>query len=160
MRVLRLVLPLLLVCVGLCGKELVGLVTRVADGDTLTLVDGDKKRYRVRFFGIDSPESAQSMGRKAGQVLGQMVMRKNVRVEIVNKDHYGRYVGKVYLDGLYVNLEMVRLGYAWFYRQYGKGATDLEQAEQAARAAKIGIWSEPNPVAPWDFRKQKRRQKR
>ena len=75
--------------------------------------------------------------------------------EQVDIDHYGRIVGKVYLDKLYINAEMVRSGYAWFYRKYGKDLT-LCDLENEARVNRFGLWTYANPTPPWEWRKQTR----
>jgi endonuclease YncB( thermonuclease family) len=64
------------------------------------------------------------------------------------------------VNGVDANLEQVKHGLAWFYRKY-QNEMELDdrlnylQAEEAAHAAKVGLWSEPDPVAPWDFRHTK-----
>jgi len=50
------------------------------------------------------------------------------------------------------NREMVRSGYAWWYRKYAPGDRELERLESEAREAKRGLWSQPNPTPPWDWR--------
>nr|DAI33157.1 MAG TPA: nuclease-like protein [Caudoviricetes sp.] len=84
-----------------------------------------------------------------------MIYLKNVRVEIEDKDRYERKVGKIYQDKIYINLEMVKKGLAWWYRQYAKQATDIQEAEKQARVNKIGIWSHENAMPPWEFRRIK-----
>ena len=147
---------LLLSCVVMCARELTGLVVKVADGDTLTLVDARGEQHRVRLWGIDSPEKAQPNGRKAGAALSALVLRRNVRVEVNDTDQYGRKVGRVFLGAQDINLEMVRKGLAWHYVQYAKGASDLAEAERAARQGGLGLWADPNPQAPWDYRRGQR----
>lgn len=134
------------------GATLSGLVVGVTDGDTIKVLDAGKSQHRIRLFGIDSPESHQAFGQKAKQYMSKLVFQKNVRVQYVEKDRYGRILGKVYVGSTYVNLEMVKAGYAWHYVYYAKDQLDLAAAEQAARARKLGLWIDPNPIPPWDYR--------
>lgn len=150
----------LCLCLTAMGQELTGLVTRVADGDTLTLVDARGTQHRVRLWGIDCPEKAQSFGRKAGSVLAGMVLKKNVRIEVKDTDQYGRKVGRVFLGNQDINLEMVRRGLAWHYVHFARNAQDLAEAEKSARAARTGLWSEASPQAPWDFRRGQRKRRK
>jgi endonuclease YncB( thermonuclease family) len=105
---------------------------------------------------IDAPELHQAYGRKAKQALGNLVLGKIVTVEQVDIDRYGRTVGNVYLDKLYVNAEMVRNGYAWFYRKYGRDMS-LYDLENQARAGRRGLWADANPTPPWEWRKNNRK---
>ena len=86
-----------------------------------------------------------------------MVFNKNVLVEFYKRDRYGRTVGKILIDGKDANLEQVKAGMAWWYRQYRKeqSQTDqrsYEEAEQQARTLRIGLWNEANPTSPWEWR--------
>jgi endonuclease YncB( thermonuclease family) len=74
-------------------------------------------------------------------------------VEIEDKDRYGRTVGRVFVGEIAINLEMVRHGFAWWYRSSAKKSVDLASAESEARKAGRGLWVDKAPVAPWDFRK-------
>lgn len=137
--------------------KLSGRVSKVADGDTITLVDAQRKKYKVRLFGIDSPESDQPYYNAAKDALSKLVNGKSVGVEVKDTDKYGRIVGTVFLDGRNVNLEMVKLGYAWWYEYYAPLNGDLREAQQHARAYKSGLWADSKPTAPWDWRRRTRR---
>ena len=100
-------------------------------------------------------ERTQPYGLEAKEFLINHMDKNNVRVEVVDKDRYGRLVGKVYSKGVYINELMVRSGYSWWYRYYAKNETDLEMAEKAARKNRKGLWKQKNPVAPWEYRKKK-----
>ncbi|MCQ2365225.1 MAG: thermonuclease family protein [Akkermansia sp.] len=138
------------------AEMLFGHCVGVADGDTCTLLltqpDGVKKTERIRFHGIDAPESHQAYGQAAKKFVSDLIYDKDIRVDVQTRDKYGRLVGKVFVGGAYVNLEVVKAGYAWWYRQYGAGETAIAAAEQEARTACHGLWLDKNPVAPWDFR--------
>lgn len=149
-------LLLLLVAAAAHAASITGKVVGVTDGDTITVLveTADKKEsVKVRLWGIDAPETKQAFGQRAKQELSSLVFGKVVSVEVKDKDRYGRTVGEVFADRIAVNAEMVRRGFAWWYETYAKKATALSQAQAEAKAAKRGLWSEPNPVAPWEFRK-------
>jgi len=133
--------------------EFAGKVVGVADGDTITVLYG-KKEYKIRFQHIDCPESSQAFGTKAKQVLSNKVFGKTVTVRWTEKDRYERILGDIHIGQRWINAEMVNEGMAWHYKFFSKDAT-VAAAEVKARAAKLGIWSQPNPVPPWDFRKGK-----
>lgn len=74
----------------------------------------------------------------------------------MNTNRYDRKVGKVYYNGKYLNKEIVKNGYAWWYKTYAKNDKDPESAEKYARLNKLGLWKSSNPIAPWVFRKGKK----
>lgn len=149
---MRLLLLSLVSCLSLYAASITGSVVGVTDGDTITVLDADKVQHKIRLYGIDAPESTQDYGQRSKQLLSALVYGDTVRVDYDDKDRYGRIVGKVYNGEQYVNAEMIRLGLAWHYKQYSKDK-DLAELEATAKAGKIGLWSRPDAVAPWDFRR-------
>jgi endonuclease YncB( thermonuclease family) len=160
-------LPLLLMALALafpCGlsaqpEKYRGQVVSVADGDTITVLTTDFERIKVRFYGIDCPEKDQPYGQEAKNFLTGLINGKTVDIEVMDIDRYSRYVGLVRFDGALLNQSLVEGGYAWLYEQYCEdklvcGA--LRAGEKAARSQKRGLWSEPSPTPPWDWRKAKR----
>lgn len=137
--------------------ELSGRVSRVADGDTVTIIDSQREKHKVRLFGIDSPESDQPYYRAAKNALSKLVDGKSVGVDVKTTDKYGRVVGTVFVNGRNVNLEMVKLGYAWWYEYYAPLNGDLREAQEHARAYENGLWADSKPTAPWDWRRRTRR---
>jgi endonuclease YncB( thermonuclease family) len=138
-------------------KTITGKVVGVADGDTITMLDATNRQHRVRFQGIDAPESNQAFGQRSKQSLSEMVFGKPVIVQYDKTDKYGRTVGKVLVEGRDINLEQLRAGMAWFYRYYEKELNKEDRlayaaAEADARTTRKGLWQDPAPVAPWDFR--------
>lgn len=83
---------------------------------------------------------------------------KIVEVEAIDRDRYGRTVGMVYINGLSVNAELIKAGYAWVYRKFCRNlvCSDWMRMEVVARGSKVGLWSHPDPVPPWDFRRGER----
>jgi endonuclease YncB( thermonuclease family) len=150
---------LLLAAVGAgpLAAELEGRVVGVRDGDTLDLLTTTNVQVRVRLAGIDAPELGQAYGNAAKRALSALAYNRMARVEWSKKDDYGRVVGKVRVRDADVNLQMIRQGLAWHYRAYAaeQSAADRKRyaaAEVAARAQPIGLWQDPQPVAPWLFR--------
>lgn len=138
-----------------------GRVVSVADGDTVTVLDGGNAQHKIRLSGIDAPERAQPFGRRARERLAELVAGKSVEVETDKTDRYGRSVGKIVLNGTDVNLAMVVAGFAWHYKAYAKEQSAADQrlyagAEVDARQARRGLWFDIEPVAPWDWRARKR----
>lgn len=136
-----------------------GRVVKVADGDTITNLTPEKNQIKIRLYGIDTPERKQPYCKKAGKFTSSLVAGKDLKVEVYDIDRYGRTVGVVYVDGINVNQEILRAGFAWQYRKYC-GASFCPgwfKLEQEARAAKMGIWADPNPVPPWEWRRLRKK---
>lgn len=138
--------------------SVVGRVVAIADGDTLTVLDSNKRQHKVRLQGIDAPERRQAFGVRARQHLSDLVFNKNVEVRVDKKDRYGRSVSVVMLDGTDINLAMIQAGFAWHYKQYEREQSDAErvayaEAEENARKAKKGLWTDAAPTPPWEYRR-------
>jgi endonuclease YncB( thermonuclease family) len=127
-----------------------GKVVSVTDGDTLKVLVKDQP-ITVRLEGIDAPESGQSYGRKAKEALNTLVAGKVVSVRKTGEDQYGRTLGVVLVGDVDVNAKMIEDGWAWHFRKYNDEER-LSQVEVAARQAGKGLWADPAPLAPWDFR--------
>jgi endonuclease YncB( thermonuclease family) len=141
-------------------QTITGKVVAISDGDTLTVLDANNRQHKIRLDGVDAPESSQDFGSRAKQSLSDLVFGKTVTVISSKKDRYGRTLGKVMLDKLDINLGQIRRGMAWFYRHYAKelrpeDAVEYEKAENFAKAGKLGLWTDPSPTPPWDFRRGK-----
>ncbi len=74
-------------------------------------------------------------------------------------DRYGRTVALVTVETTLVNQELVRQGLAWVYARYCKRPVcrEWERLEAEAREARRGLWADPRPVPPWEFRREQRR---
>ncbi|AKQ47468.1 hypothetical protein TH63_03430 [Rufibacter radiotolerans] len=133
-------------------------VIAIKDGDTIELLK-DGKPLRVRLQGIDCPEKNQAFGERARQFTSDQAFGKFVQLVVRDIDRYGRTVGEIILpDGRNLNYELVKYGFAWHYRAYSKDP-ELDRLEMEARAQKLGLWVDPVPQAPWDFRKQRKNTK-
>lgn len=143
-----------MVATSLLATTLVGWVVKIADGDTLTmLIDG--RQERIRLSDIDTPERKQPYGTRAKQALANLTFGKTISVETTKRDRYGRVIGRVTVDGVDVNAELVRLGYAWVYRKYSNDA-ELLRLEQTARNERLGLWADGNAIPPWEWRRGRR----
>jgi endonuclease YncB( thermonuclease family) len=131
--------------------DFAGKVVGVPDGDSITVLNG-REQMKVRLVDIDAPEKAQPFGNKSKQSLESLVKGKEVRVVERGKDRYDRILGRVYRGDMDVNAEQVRLGMAWVYRPFAKDTT-LYEIEAGAREAKRGLWRDPHPTPPWQWRK-------
>jgi micrococcal nuclease len=132
-----------------------GKVVGVSDGDTISVMHNGRGQ-KIRLHGIDCPEKGQAFGQRAKQFTSALVFGKEVTVTVKDTDKYGRTIGEVkLLDGTVLNQELVKAGLAWWYRRYAPGDTVLEGLEKGAREAKQGLWVEPNPVPPWEWRHRK-----
>lgn len=144
--------------------EISGRVVGVADGDTITVLDADQQQHRIRFLGIDAPEKAQAFGQRAKQALSNLVHAKPVRCACIGTDRYERALCKVFVGGhTDVNLAMVTAGLAWHNKPYehSQAVSDratYASAQRAAQAERSGLWVDPQPVAPWEFRRASRQQ--
>ena len=124
------------------------------DGDTMVLLAGTAER-KVRLARIDAPEKSQPFGPEAKACLEGMVTGRTVRVSWTQEDMYGRVIGEVAVRGKSVNEAMVAKGMAWQYAEYDKSA-DMKATEEKARTNRLGLWSQAEPEAPWDYRRGKK----
>jgi endonuclease YncB( thermonuclease family) len=130
-----------------------GMVVGVSDGDTITVLH-EGKGEKIRLYGIDAPEKGQAFSKRAKQFTSQMVYGKTVEVETKETDRYGRSVVLISVDGQSLNEALIKNGFAWVYRKYCKETfcEDWLDLEIVARYGKIGLWGDPNPIPPWEFR--------
>lgn len=157
MRTLFLIL-LFLGLTGVHAETLSGTVTGVIDGDTLYVTDSHGRKHKIRLQGIDAPEHGQAYGEAAKRSLNQIARRQPVQVEWHKHDTYGRLLGKVMLPGNRdANLSQLESGMAWWNRKYAYEQADADairyrEAEYAARKKRLGLWSQKNPMPPWQWR--------
>ncbi len=156
-------LALLLVLAQCAWAEaLTGKVVKIADGDTLTLLTAGKQQHRIRIAGIDAPEKKQPFGTRSRRNLARLAHGKEARADCPKRDRYGRAVCKVYVAGIDVGLKQIYDGMPWWYRAYSKEQSPDDRAqyefkENQARLRKWGLWADPRPVPPWEWRTAKRR---
>lgn len=139
------------------AEELIGKVITVSDGDTITVLDENNQKYKVRLKGIDAPETDQAFGNISTQSLAELVYDKEVLISWDKKDKYYRILGKVIIDGSDINYEQLKRGLAWYYKQYEKDLNyeDMKNyfnAEVIAKKNKLGLWVDSNSIPPWEHR--------
>lgn len=144
-------------------------VVAIHSGDTVTVLDGNLERHKVRLAGIDAPRKAQPFGERARRNLARALYSKDVRVEWERRDGNGRLVARLWVappelncrrpacpKTLDVSLTQIASGLAWHFEPYETAQVtgDHERyasAEEEARARKAGLWSRPDPVPPWEW---------
>lgn len=151
-------LLLLLLSQSASADSITGRVVKVADGDTVTILDNTNIQHKIRLLGIDAPERKQAFGTRSQQALSEDVFDKTVEVDWNKRDRYRRIVGKILINGQDVNLKQVQRGMAWHYKKYESEQDVADrsvyaQAEYQAQRERVGLWTDKDPLAPWDFRK-------
>lgn len=145
-------------CVAFSG-DIRGVVINVIDGDTIIVLEKTKEEkivHKVRLEGIDAPERGQDGYEDAKHYLEKLIWGETVTVQYTERDRYGRILGLVVYGTVPVNEEMVREGWAWRYKH--STSRKLASHESDAKTVKKGVWSEPNPVPPWEWKAGKRRE--
>ncbi|MGH1538458.1 MAG: thermonuclease family protein [Gammaproteobacteria bacterium] len=131
-----------------------GKVVKVLDGDSINIIQQGEE-VRIRLAEIDAPEHGQPFWKQSRKALADFVANKNVSVEEFDRDQYGRIVGHVYINDVWVNGELVQKGYAYVYSRYAV-SKKLYEYEAQAEKNKSGIWKLPNTerIKPWEWRKR------
>lgn len=131
-------------------------VVGVKDGDSVVVLSPEKREIECRLEAVDAPEFCQAFGQAAKRSLSDLIYGRMVDVRITGQDHvYGRPLCRIFVNGIDVNKEHVKRGMAWVYRQYSSDLR-LIALELEAKHERRGLWIDPNPMPPWEFRKQKR----
>jgi len=160
MRGILILFILLVVSAPVMSDTLTGRVLRVNDGDFLVVLGAGNAQYGIRLSGIIAPEIGQPYGQNSMTNLSDLVTGKYVVVDYARRDRYGRIVGKVLLNGQDMNLEQIKAGLAWHNKetmneQLAKDWALYAAAEDEAKAAKRGLWNDPNPVPPQEWQREK-----
>lgn len=162
MRSIFIIISLLLVLFqkSVFADPLKGKVVGVSDGDTITLLDASQKEHKIRLSGIDAPEKNQAFGQLSKKSLSDLVFNQNILVTWEKLDRYQRVIGKVLLRDQDISLEQIKRGMAWHYKKYEREQTAEDRvlysnAEKNARLARVGLWSDENPIVPSEFRHRK-----
>lgn len=143
------------------GSRVKGICTWVCDGDKVYVQISPFTRIKVRIAGEDAPEHGQKFCSESKRFLIQLLYRKKVIVQIVDRDRYGRYVGIVRCENNDAALEILKAGLAWCYYAYLKNlprqyANAYKEAANEARRDRRGMWRTNNPIPPWDWRKDQK----
>jgi len=158
-------------CLTATAAQLTGRVVVVHDGNTITVLDASRTQHKIRLAGIYAPDLKQAFGARSKQNLSDLIHRKQVTVQWEKQDRYGRIIGVVRftpevcltpacLNRVDAGYEQIAAGFAWHFKQHAKEQRrdDRERyaaAEEQARAAKRGLWADPAPVPPWEWRRAK-----
>ena len=149
---LNLIIPLLFLCFSLNSFSAY-LVVDVVDGDTLWFLN-DGKKEKLRLSQIDAPERSQPYGLEATQFLEQLVLDKEITIDLQGKkDRYGRYLGEVFFEEENINKLLVRNGLAWVYDRYVIDKSYYKDLE-IAKNKEMNIWSSDNQISPWEWRRK------
>lgn len=143
------------------AETLSGRVVGIADGDTLTILDGSNQQHRIRLSGIDAPEKQQPFGNVSKQNLARLAFGRHTVADCPKLDRYGRQICVVRVTGKDVGLGQLEARLVWWYRKYAKEQSSQDRdryarAEDEARAANAGLWREPQPIPPWEWRHARR----
>jgi endonuclease YncB( thermonuclease family) len=163
-----LILGFVLVASTAHAEPLTGRVVGVSDGDTITVLDAENQQHKIRVAGIDAPEKKQPFGQRSKEHLSDLVFGKEVDIVGNKIDRYGRTIAKVMVaaqgcDGsqclrtVDAGLRQIEAGLAWWYRKYAKEQSSIdrglyEAAETKAKDGRLSLWSEANPIPPWEWR--------
>lgn len=131
------------------------LVVGVSDGDTLKVRCPDQPQETIRLERIDAPEKRQPWGERSRQALAALCFQIDAEIRREGRDRYGRTIASVSCRGEDASTAQVRAGLAWAYQRYKPGPELLRLQEQA-RGAGAGLWSDAQPVPPWEWRKRSR----
>lgn len=135
-------------------------VTGIKDGDTIEVLLEGNIMKTLRLAEVDCPEKGQPYGKNAKKFTSDRVFGKEIIYIPTSRDRYGRIVAKVfYGNGRYLSAEIIRAGYGWWFYRYSKDKK-LEELQKKAMASRKGLWKDANEQAPWEYRKQRRHQKK
>lgn len=139
-----------------------GVVNHVSDGDTAIVRSESGEVKKIRFYGIDAPESewegkwAKQPGSQEAKAFAKALLNgKKVKVRLTGDKTYSREVGEIFLDNnISASDVIVKEGWAWWNSKYARRDSSLKHLEQRAKSRKAGIWAKPNPTPPWEWRRQ------
>lgn len=130
------------------------LIVGIPDGDTVTAKCPDAT-MKIRLAEIDAPEKKQPFGTKSKQSLSDLCFQTNAKIQPLSRDRYQRTIAKVSCGSVDAGTFQISHGMAWVYDRY-VGDRRLYDVQETAKNRHLGVWSEGNPVPPWEWRKAKR----
>ena len=137
-------------------SQMTAKIVAVKDGDTVVALLDNNTQETLRLADVDCPENKQPFGKNAKQFTSSQVFGKKITFYRVGKDRYRRTIAKIFYDDeKYLSAEIIQAGFGWWYYKASKNFK-LKDAEILAKEKKLGLWSDKNAVAPWDFRKIKK----
>lgn len=133
-------------------EEFSAKVIGIKDGDTIEILFNEVPII-IRLEHIDCPEKKQPYGKKAKQLVSNLVFGKKVKIlSKGKKDRWGRLIAVVKIKETNLNKELVKNGLAMHFKKYSKDQS-YDLIERKAKKNKIGMWSQPKVIAPWVYRK-------
>ena len=135
-----------------------GKIVGIKDGDTYVVLY-HRQEITVRLEHIDCPEGGQAYGKNAKRYASDLCFGKVVKVEGSKYDRYKRLIASLYLGQFCINKELVKAGFAWHFTKYSKDLS-YDELQVEAQRKKMGLWIDPNPIAPWDWRKSRKTKSR
>ncbi|MCK5351140.1 thermonuclease family protein [bacterium] len=149
---ITLTLLIFMVSLSASAEDFTGQVVGVIDGDTIEVMHLGKAE-RVRLHGVDCPEMGQPFGKRARQYTSTHTLRKTVTIIVENTDKSGQTVGQVILpDMSNLNIVLISAGLAWWHETYAPEDKILMDVQKSAKIAKRGLWADPDPVPPWEWK--------
>lgn len=148
------IIILILINVNVFSQTHTGKVIGIKDGDTVVVIDSLNVQTTLRLAEVDCPEKAQAFGTKAKQFTSDEIYLKQVKYIVTDIDRYGRSIAKIYYDNnKYLSEEIIRNGFGWQYKKYSTSKL-LAKLEEEARKNKRGLWIDPNPIYPSNWRRK------
>ncbi|XP_062183481.1 probable staphylococcal-like nuclease CAN2 [Phragmites australis] len=114
------------------------------------------RKYRIRMRGIDAPELEMPYGEESKNALVKLIGGRSVTIYVYDQDQFGRYVGDIYCDNVFIQEKMLKSGHVWHFKNYDQ-RPEFAKWEREARAAHRGLWASDSPEKPWDWRRKQRR---
>ncbi|WP_424195492.1 thermonuclease family protein [Ampullimonas aquatilis] len=138
---------------GSIHSILICLIVSISDGDTIS-ARCDDQTIKIRLSEIDAPEKGQPFGQKSKQNLSDICFQQQAEIKTLTMDRYGRTVARVICNGTDANAQQVQSGMAWAFTKYLKDPK-IKEYELTAKNNNIGLWSDPSPTPPWEWRHNK-----
>ena len=140
----------------------IGIVEGVIDGDTYDVkLERTGEQARVRLAWMDAPEPEQPLGAEATDWAEDALLGRRVVLTVQDVDGYGRLVAQLSVASdshmWDVGATLARMGLAWLDPRYGEDRDSLREEQELARSEELGLWSQPSPVPPWDWRRPEKR---
>ncbi len=126
-----------------------GRVVEVSEGDTLTVLRAGQP-LRIRLEGVDAPELSQAFGPQAKEFLTALASGREAQVSPKGREA-GGIVASVAIDGRDLGQQLMTSGFAWHFTRRGVDPT-YAASENEARSKRLGLWSDPSPTTPWEYR--------
>jgi endonuclease YncB( thermonuclease family) len=137
---------------------LAGRVVSVTDGDTAVVETAAREVLRVRFYGVDAPETAnrdwpaQPFAEEAKAFMQGLIAGKTVRVRLNGERTHKREVGEIFVGDTSASAALVKAGLGWWNKKFAPADRRLKQLQKSARARRVGLWQDASPIPPWRHR--------